>query len=229
MQAAEAARGVAGIAEVRVLTKTESERLLEPWLGAGLSLADLSVPRLVVLKLDKGATPDFTALRARLAERAPNATLDDHAVWLSRLSTLADVILAVGLGLMGLVLVATALAVTFATRGAMASNREVVNVLHVVGADDDFIAREFGRRFFRLGLKGGLLGGAGALALIAAFDAASASWRAGPAGDEIQALFGALETGWRGYALALAITLLVAGTTGFVSRFTVRRFLSRTT
>jgi len=226
-QAAEVARDTAGIATVRVLSKAEAERLLEPWLGAGLSLADLPVPRLIVLTLDKGARPDFAALRARLAERAPNATLDDHAVWLSRLSTVADVIVAVGLSFVGLVLAATALAVAFATRGAMASNREVVEVLHFVGADDDFIARAFGRRFFRLGLKGGLLGGGGALALIAAFDAASASWRAGPAGDEIQALLGALEINWRGYALALAITLLVAGTMGFVSRFTVRRFLSR--
>jgi cell division transport system permease protein len=133
-QATEVARDTAGIAAVRVLSKVEAERLLEPWLGAGLSLADLPVPRLIVLTLDKGARPDFAALRARLAERAPNATLDDHAVWLSRLSTVADVIVAVGLGLVGLVLVATALAVAFATRGAMASNREVVEVLHFVGA-----------------------------------------------------------------------------------------------
>lgn len=228
-QAADLARGAAGVAGVRIVSKAESERLLEPWLGAGLDLADLPVPRLIVLKLDKGAAPDFAALRAGLAERVPSAALDDHGVWLSRLSTMANAIVGAGVGLMLLVLVATALAVTFATRGAMAGNRAVVEVLHFVGAGDSFIAREFGRRFFRLGLRGSLLGGGAALALIAAFGLASASWRASPAGDEIEALFGAFEIGWRGYALVIVIALLVAGTAGIVSRLTVRRFLSSNT
>lgn len=228
-QAASVARGATGIGDVRVVSKTETERLLEPWLGAGLNLSDLPVPRLIVLKLDKRSAPDFKALRISLAERVPGATLDDHGVWLSRLSAMANAIVGAGVGLMLLVLAATALAVVFATRGAMAGSRETVEVLHFVGADDDFIAREFGHRFFRLGLKGSLLGGATALALIAAFGIASASWRASPASDEIQALFGAFEIGWRGYALVIVIALLVAGAAGVVSRLTVRRLLSRNT
>jgi len=228
-EAAGVARGTAGIADVRVLSKAESERLLEPWLGAGPNLADLPVPRLIVLKLDKRAAPDFVMLRVSLADRVPGAMLDDHGVWLSRLSVMANTLVGVGVGLMLLVLLATALAVTFATRGAMAGNQEAVEVLHFVGADDDFIAHEFGRHFFRLGLKGSLLGGGAALVLIAAFGVASASWRTSPASDEIQALFGAFEIGWRGYALAIVIALLVASTAGIVSRSTVRRFLSRNT
>src|SRR3954469_2109450 len=143
-RAAELARRAPGVASAEVLPKAEAERLLEPWLGAGLDLSDLPVPRLVVVKLDKGAAPDFAALRAGLAERVPSAALDDHGVWLSRLSTMANAIVGAGVGLMLLVLVATALAVTFATRGAMAGNRAVVEVLHFVGAGDIFIAREFG-------------------------------------------------------------------------------------
>jgi cell division transport system permease protein len=141
---------------------------------------------------------------------------------------MANTIVAVGVGLMLLVFVATALAVTFATRGAMVGNREVVEVLHLVGAGDAFIAREFGRRFFRLALRGSLIGGAAALGLVAALRFAQASWRASPAGDEIEALFGAFEIGWRGYALAIVIVLLVAGIAGIVSRLAVRRFLTDT-
>ena len=88
----------------------------------------------------------------------PGATLDDHALWVSRLSTMANTIIAVGVVLVALVLVAAGLAVTFATRGAMAGNREVVEVLHFVGANDDFIAKEFQRRFFQLGLRGSVAG-----------------------------------------------------------------------
>ena len=118
------------------------------------------MPRLITVRLGSG-TPDLGSLRQRLAEALPGvASLDDHALWLSRLSTMANTVVGVGIAVVALVLLATGLAVTFATRGAMAGNREVVEVLHFVGADADFIAREFQRRFFRLGLRGGGIGAA---------------------------------------------------------------------
>ena len=58
-KAAELARAAPGVAEVRAYTKQESARLVEPWLGSGLALDDLPIPRLIVLKLVPGARPDF--------------------------------------------------------------------------------------------------------------------------------------------------------------------------
>ncbi|KMO39574.1 cell division protein FtsX [Methylobacterium tarhaniae] len=224
-KAAALASATPGIAATRPFTKAESERLLEPWLGSGLDLGDLPVPRLITVRLGSG-TPDLGALRQRLAEALPGvASLDDHALWLSRLSTMANTVVGVGVAVVGLVLLATGLAVTFATRGAMAGNREVVEVLHFVGADADFIAREFQRRFFRLGLRGGAVGAVAALAVIGAGGALARLWRAGPAGDEIEALFGGFAIGWRGYASVLLIGVIASIVTAVVSRLTVRRFL----
>jgi cell division transport system permease protein len=226
-EVAEVARRTPGVADVHVVDKAESERMLEPWLGRGLDLADLPVPRLVILKLQDGATPGFAELRALLAQRVPSATLDDHAGWVSRLSTMAKTVVIAGVGLTVLVLAAAGLAVAFATHGVMAGNREVVEVLHIVGAHDRFIAREFQRRFFRLGLKGGMIGGCLALAVILVLSFLSASWRESPAGDQIEAMFGALDIGWRGAASAAVIVLLVAAIAAVVSRQTVKHFLNR--
>jgi len=223
-KAAALASATPGIAATRPFTKAESERLLEPWLGSGLDLGDLPVPRLITVRL--AGTPDLGALRQRLAEALPGvASLDDHALWLSRLSTMANTVVGVGVAVVALVLLATGLAVTFATRGAMAGNREVVEVLHFVGADADFIAREFQRRFFRLGLRGGAIGAVSALAVIGAGGALARLWRAGPAGDEIEALFGGFAIGWRGYASVVLIGVIASVVTAVVSRLTVRRFL----
>jgi cell division transport system permease protein len=229
-RAVEAATRTAGVASARAVPKADSERLLEPWLGTGLDLSDLPVPRLVVLRLASGARLDATALRRRLAEALPPgvATLDDHALWLSRLSTMANTFVGVGVAVVALVLAAAGLAVAFATRGAMAESREVVEVLHLVGAEDDFIAKEFQRRFFRLGLRGGAIGAAAAIAVLALFGVAARAWRASPAGEEIEALFGAFDVGWRGYASVLLIGVIASVVTGLVSRATVRRFLAAT-
>jgi cell division transport system permease protein len=225
-RAVELARATPGVERVEPFSKAESERLLEPWLGQGLDFADLPVPRLVVLKLQSDAKPDFSALRQALRDQIPGATLDDHALWLSRLSTMANTIIGTGTALVGLVLAAAALAVTFATRGAMAGNREVVDVLHFVGANDAYIAREFQRRFFHLGLRGSAVGAVAALLLMAVLGVLTATWRASPTGDQIEALFGSFSIGLRGYAVIVAIALAVSVITGTVSRMTVRRFLN---
>jgi cell division transport system permease protein len=222
------ARGTPGVDTAAAFSKAESERLLEPWLGSGLDFNDLPVPRLIVVKLKDGARPDFSALGQALREQVPGATLDDHALWLSRLSTMANTIIAVGIALVLLVLAAASLAVTFATRGTMAGNREVVEVLHFVGANDDFIAREFQRRFFKLGLRGSAIGACAALLTTAVLGLLTGSWRASPAGDQIEALFGSFSIGWRGYGIFVLIALIASAVTGIVSRLTVRRFLNGT-
>lgn len=215
-----------GIAQTRIFSKAESERLLEPWLGTGLDLTDLPVPRLIALKMS-GERADLGRLRSKLTEALPGvASLDDHALWLQRLSTAANAFVGAGVALVVLVLIATGLAVTFATRGAMAGNKEVVEVLHFVGAGDDYIARAFQARFFGLGLRGGGIGAACAILafLIAGLITSSAS--SGPAGQELEALFGAFQIGWRGFFSIALIGGIASLVTGAVSRITVRRYLA---
>jgi len=224
-KAASLARTAAGVAEVRPYSKAESEKLVEPWLGAGLKLDDLPVPRLIVIKLTPGARPDFSTFRQALAKEVPTASLDDHRGWIERMRTMAETAVLAGLAVLGLVVAVTVLSVTFATRGAMATNRPIVEVLHYVGATDTFIAGQFQRHFLLLGLKGGLIGGGAAIVLFGCAEAARV-WLAGtPSGDEAAALFGNLSIGVEGY-LAIVIEILVmAVVTAFVSRHTVNRTL----
>jgi cell division transport system permease protein len=138
---------------------------------------------------------------------------------------MAGTIVASGFAIVLLVLTAAALAVAFATRGAMAGSRDSVEVLHFVGADDDFIAREFQSRFIRLGLKGGAFGGLAAIAAIVLLGFVASRWSATPEAEQLQALFGAFEIGWSGYAAVALVAIVVAAIAGLVSRFTVRHYL----
>jgi cell division transport system permease protein len=225
-RATELASAVPGISEAKAMPKLDSDRLLEPWLGRGLDLVELPVPRIIVLKVQGSGTVDLAGLRQSLRRDVPSATLDDHRLWVSRLSTMANTIIIAGLAIVLLVMVAAALAVAFATRGAMAGSRDSVEVLHLVGADDDFIAREFQTRFVRLGAKGGLAGGIGAVVVIAFMGWLAAWWSAVPGAlDQIEALFGSFSIGWLGYGAVLLVAATVAAIAGLVSRLTVRRYL----
>lgn len=224
-KAAALARAVPGVVDTRIYTRAESERLLEPWLGAGLNFSELPVPRMIVVKLDPGQRPDFSDLRRQLSEQLRGATLDDHRLWVERLAAMANTFVAIGIGVVGLVIVATALAVAFATRGAMAGNREIVEVLHFVGATDSYIAREFQRHFLRLGLRGGGIGGAAAVVFFLIAGVLTSSMVATPGGTQIEALFGTFTLGPGGFVAIVFIAVLVACVTAVVSRVTVRNTL----
>src|SRR6266849_4595252 len=135
----------------------------------------------------------------------------------------ADIALVGGIAVLLLVLLATVLSVTFATRAAMATNRPVIEVLHLIGAKDNFIAAHFQRHFLHLGLKGGLLGGGIAIALFAFADLAGGWFIGTAAGDQFAAMFGTFSIGALGYLAVLAQIGLVAGVTAATSRRTVNR------
>jgi len=219
------ARGTAGVAEVRPYSKQESEALVEPWLGSGLALDELPIPRMIVVKLAAGATPDFAALRSALAAQLPDASLDDHRGWIDRMRAMAETAVAVGFAVLALVVAVTMLSVTFATRGAMATNRPIIEVLHYVGATDAFIAGQFQRHFLVLGFKGGALGGGIALALFGILTAGAAWFSGTPGGAEAAALFGNFSPGIGGYVAILGLIVLMAVVTALTSRRTVNQTL----
>lgn len=155
------------VAGVELLDDEDVARLLEPWLGSGLMLADLPLPGLIAVELRDGATADLAALRQQLAEVAPGTTVDDHERWLGDLATLAhsvELLAGVVLSLVGTAAIVT---VVFATRTGLSIHRRVIELVHLIGARDSYIARQFEAHALRLGLAGGVLGaGLAALTLL---------------------------------------------------------------
>jgi len=210
---------------VQPYSKEQSSKLLEPWLGAGLSLDQLPVPRLIVVRIAPGAAPDIPQLHRNLTEQVQGAVLDDHRGWIERMRAMAGTAVAAGIFILILVVTATMLSVTFATRGAMATNKPVIEVLHFVGAKNGYIAGHFQRHFLFLGLQGGALGGGLAIVLFALAGLVS-RWFAGSAATEqTSALFGSFSIGIGGYVAVLAQVVLIAVVTAFTSRHTVNRTL----
>jgi cell division transport system permease protein len=216
-----------GVRDVRVYTKAESEALLAPWLGQGLDFAELPAPRMIVLKLQEGARADLDRLRGQLAEELPNAALDDHRMWVERLAQMAGTAVAVAALIFVLIVVAMGLAVAFATQATMVGNREIIEVLHLVGAADRYIARQFQRHFLALGLRGGLLGGGCAMVFFLLSGYLADRWTATPGGDQLEAMFGSFSLGPRGFAVIAAISAAAGLLTGFMSQEIVFRQLRR--
>jgi cell division transport system permease protein len=223
--AREIAIGFSGVRDARVVGIEDTKLLLEPWLGTGFDIESLPVPRLVIVTIDPASPPDFDAMRKSVSGKIPNASVDDHRNWVDRLVKMARTMVVLGIGVLALVLAATALAVVFATRGAMSGNGHIIEVLHFVGAEPGFIAKEFRNRFLVNGVRGALTGGFAALLVFFLVGIWSSFNLTTPEGNQANALFGQFSIPMEGYIGVLAIVALVAVLTAETTRLTVMGFL----
>ncbi len=124
---------------------------------------------------------DVPALRKSLKAAVPDALLDDHSQWIERLKGLANTVIWSGYGILLLIAVATAAAVTFATRAGLQAHREIVELMHQMGAHPSFISRAFERHYFLSALAASAIGaGIAAIVFVAAGGLEMAGYEAVP-------------------------------------------------
>jgi cell division transport system permease protein len=148
--------GFPGILEAKVLAQEHGARLLEPWLGSR-ALEGLPVPRLIRVVIDQGEPPDLQALEAALSN-VKGAYLDTHRRWQAELTRMAHALSVLSYAILLLISVSAIAIVIFATRAVLQANRPVVDLLHLVGARDSYIARQIDGRFLRTGMVSGFIG-----------------------------------------------------------------------
>ncbi len=214
-RAAEALAGVKGVAEARALEKEKAEALLEPWLGREALLEDIPMPRLVSVELDPKAPASAADLDKALKAAGVQATVDDHSVWIGDIQRGAGVARWAALGVCLLIAAAAAAVIGFATRAGLAAHRDVIEVLHLSGAETGFVSRLFQSRFALAAGTAGLFGAAGA-ALIAAL--------ARLAGGG-QGLTPVLPLAWLDLAAVLPAPILAALIAAVAARLSANRLL----
>jgi len=146
------------VASYEALNDDQLMVLLEPWLGITAGAHDLPLPGLVDVELKPDADLDVPAFAKRLAARVPGTSIDDHRVWLERLVSLIETAQGLAALVVVFIVLATIGTVVFTTRTGLVIHREAIEVLHLIGAQDSYVARQFAGRALALGLKGGAIG-----------------------------------------------------------------------
>ena len=208
-----------GIESAETLPEADIVALLEPWLGTGNVSPDLPLPRLIDVGLRAGSSPDIAALAARIEAAVPGARLDDHQIWVSGLVRLGRSVQAVAAAIVVLIGVAAVAVVVFTTRAGLAVHQDIIEIMHIIGARDSYIARQFQRHALALGLRGGVIG----LGLAAATLALGAAL----AGEVAAPLLPRLDFPWAGWAALAALPVVVAAIATLTARITVMRALAR--
>ena len=216
-----------GIAAVRALPVETSAELLEPWLGKGDVLKSLPVPRLIAIELDRDNPPDLKRVKLQLEEQFKRVSLDDHRRWQNQIRTVTRSFALGGLAILLLMGAATTAIIVSATKSSMASNREIVEVLHFVGATDRFIAHEFEKHFLRLGIRSGLVGALLALTVFLTMPLMMELLGGGSVTvAELNRLIGTGSLDMAGYVLLGIVVVVIAALCMLTSRLGVYRILN---
>ena len=157
-QAVALLRAEPAVAAAEPIDDAAVRRLVAPWLGTGDIGDDLPLPDLIAVKLRPGANLDIAGLGQRLAAAVPGASVDDHRQWLAGLLRLIDAVRLVAAIVLGLVVLAAVATVVFVTRTGLDVHRRVIDIVHLVGATDGYIAGQFQANALTLGLLGGIGG-----------------------------------------------------------------------
>lgn len=214
-RAAEALAAVPGVSEARALEPEKAYDLIRPWLGDVSDLEDLPVPRLVEITLDAAHPADAGALDKALKAQDIDAAVDDHSVWIKDIRRAGGVVRGLGAGVFLLIAAAAGAVVAFATRAGLAARRDVVEVLHLAGAEDAYIARLFQVRFARVAGFSGLIGAAAAAALGAGLRLAGGG----------EGLSPALPLAWSDLLAVVPCPLVAALVAAAAARFTAVRLI----
>ena len=223
-QALSVLRATPGITSAEPIDRAAEGKLLEPYLGTSVTPDELQLPRLIDLRIASGVSLNLRALRSKLATAAPGAVLDDHRLWLDRLYDLALSVEATGLAIVAMVAAAAVLTVIFTTRAGLAVHHDVIELLHLMGARDLYIARQFENEAMRLGLGGGIAGVA--LAALTLWGLGYTAEATAIFGEEAKLLPDLRLVLWQWGALAL-LPVLTGFAAMLTARFTVLRALGR--
>jgi cell division transport system permease protein len=218
--------GQPGVVRVTPMDRRQVNELVKPWLGQVASLQALPMPQLIAVELDRDNGPDMNLLRPALSAKFANATLDDHRRWRKQIRALTSTLAIGGLAVITLMTLATAAIIVAAARSAMASNKEIIEVLNFVGAEEKFIVRQFERHFLKLGIRAGIVGASFAALMFFAFPYAGEVFDANAVADaEVRRVIGSGTLDLPGYGILVLMVAIIAGLCQLTSRLGVRRIL----
>lgn len=147
-----------GITGADVVSDEQMARLMSPWVGEGAVLSELPLPKLLDVAVDVNNPPDFVQLKRDLADQVPLAVLDTHRAGLAPLLSIAGGVLNLIVFMLVLLGLTTTFTVVYATKTSLAVHQPVIALIHIMGAGDFYITRQYAIRHLKLAFIGALIG-----------------------------------------------------------------------
>ena len=147
-----------GVLDARALSQSDMIALIKPWLGEDIGNGTLPLPRIITIVPDLENPPDLDRLRLRLMEEAPEARLNDQGLWRVKILSFLDGLTLIAAGCIAVAALAAGMITVLVTLAGLANHRQAIDLLHLIGAQDRYIARQIQSQVEKISLFGGFAG-----------------------------------------------------------------------
>ncbi len=169
-----------GVEDVTVLGTGDMEQLLKPWLGKDFTLKDVPVPVMVDVKTaveNQTTTVNVAALRAALTKIDANIRIEDRGPWVAHIAQASTLLQALVI-FVALLLIACVIGmIILVARTNLKLHFKTVSLLHMFGATDEYILRQFQWNSAWLAGRGALVGVVFALLIFSVAVVLSIQWQ----------------------------------------------------
>lgn len=151
-------QGLDGVETVKLVSDKRIKKIMSPWLGANANIEDLPLPKLLNVRLKNGQNFDYNKAKDSLQEIAPYASIDNHGIWLQKLMKIASSLKALSVFILLLVLTAAVFSLFYAVETSLKVHQNIIEILHIMGATDDYVANQYAIRGLKVGFIASFIG-----------------------------------------------------------------------
>ncbi len=202
-----------------VLGYEDIQELLSPWLGDSMNMKDIPLPGLIAVELQNIDEDGLQAFTKDIEKTSRYAQLETHREWLSDLIHFTKTLQTLALIITIIIGFITVIAIAYAVRTRLALHHNEVELLHHMGARDNYIAEQFRGHAIALSFKGGVIGTAAGLVVTYALTLLSSH-----SGTD---LIPVIHIGAWGIVILCAVPILVCIVAVATSQLTVLRNLAK--
>ena len=159
-------RTTPGVTGASVLSDTQMNELMAPWVGGDIALTSLPIPKLIEVAVDADHPPFLEQLKMDLSAHVPSATMDSHRIWLDELVRLSNHILRLIFFVLVLLTLSIAFTVAYTTRATLKIHETIIKLVHLMGAKDLYITNRYAWHNAKYAFIGGILGSLCALPVL---------------------------------------------------------------
>ena len=149
---------ISGVESVRILDEQTVQKLMAPWIGNKVDLSTLPIPQLLDVRLKPNAELNYDEITRGLKLLTANASIDNHRLWLNRLIKFATSLKTVALAILLMVVAICAFSIYYSARTSLNININSIEILHIVGAKDEYIAKQYAKKYAKIGFFAGIIG-----------------------------------------------------------------------
>lgn len=149
---------VSGVESVKVLDEQTIKKLMTPWIGNKVDMSTLPIPQLLDVRLKPDAELNYDEITRGLKQLTPNASIDNHRLWLNRLIKFATSLKTIALAILLMVVAICAFSIYYSAKTSLHVNIDSIEILHIIGAKDEFIAKQYAKDYAKIGLFSGIIG-----------------------------------------------------------------------